>query len=231
MSSGAVSAGGALRLYTYFRSSAAYRVRIALNLKGLTWQAVPVHLLKDGGQQHGAEFRATNPLGLVPVLETGGGDRLTQSLAIIEWLEETHPAPPLLPGGALLRAQIRAFALTVACDIHPIDNLRVLRYLKRELGQPQPAIDDWYRHWLKQGLPALEAMVARHRNDRAGGDGPYCFGAAPTLADIVLVPQLANARRVDCPLDAYPLLLRADAACCAHPAFAAAAPGVQPDAA
>ena len=128
---------------------------------------MPVNLLKAGGQQHGKEYRATNPLGLVPALRTEDGAVLTQSLAIIEWLEETHPEPPLLPRDPLLRAQVRAFALSIACDIHPIDNLRVLRYLKRQMGQKQPAIDDWYRHWLIEGLPALEAMVARH-----GGAGP-----------------------------------------------------------
>ncbi len=214
-----------MKLYTYFRSSAAWRVRIALNLKGLPWEAAPVHLLKDGGQQHAPAFRATNPLGLVPALQTDDGAVLTQSLAIIEYLDETHPEPPLLPRDPWLRAQVRAFALTIACDIHPVDNLRVLRYLKRQMGQPQPAIDDWYRHWLTEGLPALEAMLARH-----GGAGPYCFGAAPGLADVVLVPQLANARRVECPLGAYPLLLRADAEAADHPAFIAAAPSVQPDA-
>ncbi len=214
-----------MKLFTYFRSSAAWRVRIGLNLKGIPYEAVPVHLLKDGGQQHGKEFRAANPLGLVPALQTDDGAVLTQSLAIIEWLEETHPEPPLLPREPLLRAQVRAFALTIACDIHPIDNLRVLRYLKRQMGQKQPAIDDWYRHWLIEGLPALEAMLARH-----GGDGPFCFGASPGLAELVLVPQLANARRVDRRLDAYPLLLRADAAARDLPAFAAAAPSAQPDA-
>jgi len=213
-----------VKLYTYFRSSAAWRVRIALNLKGLGWEAAPLHLLRDGGEQHAPGFRAINPLGLVPALETGGGAVLTQSLAIIEWLEETHPDPPLLPRDPLPRARVRAFALTIACDIHPIDNLRVLRYLKRQMGHPQPAIDDWYRHWLAEGLPALEAMLARH-----GGDGPYCFGPAPGLADLLLVPQLANARRVGFPLEACPLLLRADAAARDHPAFVAAAPSAQAD--
>ncbi len=211
-----------MKLYTYFRSSAAWRVRIALNLKGLPYDPQFVHLLRGGGEQHAPEFRATNPVGLVPVLEADDETVLTQSLAIIEWLEETHPTPPLLPKDATARAQIRAFALVIACDIHPINNLRVLRYLKRDLGQEQAAIDTWYRHWIAAALPALEAMVH--------GDGPFCFGAAPTLAEICLVPQLANARRYQCRLDAFPRLLRAEAACAALPAFQAAAPDRQADA-
>ena len=210
-----------MKLYTYFRSSAAWRVRIALNLKGLPYEPEFVHLLRDGGEQHLPDFRATNPVGLVPVLEADDETVLTQSLAIVEWLEETHPTPPLLPKDATARAQVRAFALVVACDIHPINNLRVLRYLKRDLGQEQEAIDTWYRHWIAQALPALEAMVQ--------GDGPFCFGAAPTLAEICLVPQLANARRYNCPLDGFPRLLRAEAACAALPAFQAAAPDRQAD--
>jgi maleylacetoacetate isomerase len=214
-----------VKLFTYFRSSAAWRVRIALHLKGVAWEPAFVHLLKDGGEQHGAAFRATNKLGLVPALETDAGDVLTQSLAIIEWLEETHPAPPLLPADPVSRARVRAFALAIACDIHPLDNLRVLRYLKRDLGQPQPAIDAWYRHWIAAGLPALEAALARQ-----GDGGPWCFGPEPGLADVVLIPQLANARRLDCPLGDFPLLLRAEAAASGHPAFVAAAPAVQGDA-
>ena len=212
-----------MKLFTYFRSSAAYRVRIALNLKGLPYQPEFVHLLRDGGEQHLPAFRATNPVGLVPVLEADDETVLTQSLAIIEWLEETHPTPPLLPKDATARAQVRGFALVIACDIHPINNLRVLRYLKRTLNLEQDAIDAWYRHWIGEALPALEAMAL--------DDGPFCFGQAPTLADICLVPQLANARRYDCPLDAFPKLLRADAACAALPPFQAAAPERQPDAA
>jgi maleylpyruvate isomerase len=175
-----------------------------------------------GGEQHAPGFRAVNPAGLVPALETDDGAVLTQSLAIIEWLEEMHPAPPLLPKDATARALVRAFALVIACDIHPINNLRVLRYLKRTLGQEQDAIDAWYRHWIAEGLPALEAMVR--------GDGPFCFGPTPTLAEVCLVPQLANARRLECPLDAFPRLRRAEAACMALPAFQAAAPERQPDA-
>jgi maleylacetoacetate isomerase len=212
-----------MKLYTYFRSSAAYRVRIALNLKGLPYQPEFVHLLRGGGEQHLPEFRATNPVGLVPVLQADDETVLTQSLAIIEWLEETHPTPPLLPKDATARAQVRAFALVIACDIHPINNLRVLRYLSRTLGLEQEKIDAWYRHWIGEALPALEAMIE--------GDGPFCFGAGPTLADVCLVPQLVNARRYQCPLDAFPRLLRAEAACAALPAFQLAAPERQPDAA
>jgi len=215
-----------VKLATYFRSSAAYRVRIALALKGVSCKPEFVHLLRDGGEQHGAAYRARNPAELVPLLETDGGDLLTQSLAIIEYLDETVPEPALLPGDALHRARIRAFALAIACDIHPLNNLRVLQRLTRAHGQTQEAIDGWYRHWIMLGLPPLEAMLAQ-----SGHNGPFCFGTAPTLADICLVPQLANARRYDCALDAFPRLLQADAACRALPAFAAAAPEAQPDAA
>ncbi|MCW3476532.1 maleylacetoacetate isomerase [Limobrevibacterium gyesilva] len=215
-----------MKLHTYFRSSAAYRVRIALQLKGIGYDPAFVHLTRGGGEQHGPVFRALNPSELVPVLETDDGAVLSQSLAIIEWLEETHPSPPLLAQDPTTRAQIRAFALAIACDIHPLNNLRVLQYLKRNLGQEQATIDAWYRHWIGVGLPPLEAIL-----QRAGGAGPFCFGAEPSLADICLVPQLANARRYACPLDALPLLLRAEAACRALPAFQAAAPEAQPDAA
>ncbi len=212
-----------IRLYTYFRSSAAYRVRIALALKGLAYESVPVHLLRDGGEQNAPAYRALNPAGLVPALVAEGGGLLTQSVAILEYLEEAHPSPPLLPRDPLARARVRAFALAIACDIHPLDNLRVLRYLKRELGHEQAVIDAWYRHWILAGLPTLEAMAM------AAG-GPFCFGADVTMADICLVPQLANARRYDCDLSPFPALLRAAAAAAALPAFAAAAPERQPDA-
>ncbi len=191
-----------MRLYTYFRSSAAWRVRIALNLKGLPWTAEYIHLLKDGGQQNTPSYRATNPTGLVPTLETDDGVLLGQSLAIIEWLEETHPTPALLPRDPVARAHVRAFALTIACDIHPLNNLRVLRYLKDAHGQDQAARDAWYAHWIAEGLAAVEAMLR--------GPGPFCFGEAPTLADLCLVPQMGNARRLHCPLEAYPTLLRAE---------------------
>lgn len=212
-----------MKLYTYFRSSAAWRVRIALGLKGLASTPEFVHLLRNGGEQLRPEYRAKNPTGLIPTLETDSGDLIAQSLAIMEWLDETHPAPPLLPGGAVERARIRAFALTVACDIHPLNNLRVLRYLKSAMGQDDAARDTWYRHWIAEGLTALEAMIQ-------GEPGPFCFGGAPTLADVCLIPQLGNARRLKCPLDAYPSLLRAEAAASALPAFADAVPDRQPDA-
>ncbi|MFP5513483.1 MAG: maleylacetoacetate isomerase [Alphaproteobacteria bacterium] len=214
-----------MKLHTYFRSSAAYRVRIALNLKGLAPEQAFVHLRR--GEQSKPPFADLNPEHLVPALEVdglGGRHVLTQSLAIIEYLDETHPSPPLLPADALGRARVRALALAVACDVHPLNNLRVLGRLKA-MGHSQEEVDDWYRHWIAVGLTALEAQLA--------GDprtGRFCHGDAPGLADILLVPQLANARRLSCPLDGYPTLLRIDEACRALPAFAAAAPDRQPDA-
>lgn len=213
-----------LRLYTYFRSSAAYRVRIALNLKGLAYEAVPVHLLRDGGQQNLPDYRALSPLGTVPALQTGAGT-FTQSLAIIEYLDETYPLPPLLPAPAEDRARVRALAQTIACDIHPVNNLRVLQYLGRELGATQEQKDAWYRHWVNAGLLAVEQLLA--------GDprtGTFCHGETPGLADCCLVPQVFNARRFDCPLDALPTLRRIVAACEQLAAFQNAAPAMQPDA-
>ncbi len=212
----------AMKLYTYFRSSAAWRVRIALALKGLPWEAVYIHLLKDGGQQNAPAYLAKNPAGLVPLLETCDGIRIAQSLAIIEWLEETHPQPALLPREPLARAHVRAIALAIACDIHPLNNLRVLRYLAHVLHQDQAARDAWYHHWIAEGLGGVEPML--------DATGPFCHGDAPTLADICLVPQVANARRLHCPLDAYPRVLRAEAAALALPAFRDTAPDRQPDA-
>ena len=212
-----------MKLYTYFRSSAAWRARIALALKGITWTPEYVHLLKGGGQQLGEAYRGKNPTALVPTLETDEGALIPQSLAIIEWLEETHPRPPLLPEDPLARAKVRAVALTIACDIHPLNNLRVLRYLKHELGQSDQVRDEWYAHWVGEGLTAVETMLR-------GEAGPLCFGDAPGLADICLVPQMANARRLNCPLDGYPTLRRAEAAALALPAFRDAAPENQPDA-
>ncbi len=207
-----------MRLHGYFRSSAAWRVRIALNLKGLSAESVSHHLRR--GEQHEAGYRRINPQGLVPALETDGGAVLTQSLAICEWLDETHPQPRLLPGGALQRARIRAVADVIACDIHPLQNLKVLNRL-REIA-PGADAKAWARWVIEDGLRACEVLI----QDEAG---PFCFGSAPTLADICLVPQLANARRFACDLSFCPRLLAAEAACGPLPAFAAAAPERQPD--
>jgi len=211
-----------LKLYSYFRSSAAYRVRIALALKGLPYEYVAVHLRK--GEQSADAYRALNPAELVPALIDDRG-RFTQSLAIIEYLEERYPQPPLLPKTTEARARVRAIALAIACDIHPIDNLRVLRYLMRTVGATEEVKDAWYRHWIELGLRALETELA---GDPATGD--FCHGNTPTLADCCLVPQLANARRVNMPVDEYPTLSRIEARCKVLPAFSAAAPERQPDA-
>lgn len=213
-----------MRLYTYFRSSAAWRVRIALALKGITTDDEFIHLLKGGGQQRTVGFRAINPMGVVPALVLDDGTVLTQSIAIMEYLEETHPKPALLPEDREARARVRAFALGVACEIHPLNNLRVLRYLKSAMGQSDAARDVWYHHWIAEGLTSLETIV------RDNGPGPFLFGAAPSMADVCLVPQMANARRFKCPVDAYPTLLRAEAAALALPAFRDSAPERQPDA-
>ena len=212
-----------MKLSTYFRSSAAWRVRIALGLKGLAWTPDFIHLLREGGEHLRPAYRARNPTALVPTLETDDGALIAQSLAIIEYLDETHPTPPLLPRDPLARARVRAFALTIACEIHPLNNLRVLRYLGAAMGQDQAARDTWYAHWIAEGLAALEAMLA-------DAPGPFCFGTEPGLAEICLIPQLGNARRMKCPVDPYPRLLRAEEAALALPAFAAAAPDRQPDA-
>ena len=212
-----------MKLHDYFRSSAAYRVRIALNLKGLTAERAFVHLRR--GAQHADDYRALNPQGLVPALETDDGVVITQSLAIIEYLDETHPAPPLLPADALGRARVRSIALAIACDIHPLNNLRVLQYLTGTLGATDAARDAWYAHWCDVGLRALEVRLAR-----GSATGRFCHGDAPTLADVCLVPQLANARRVTLDLAQFPTLLSIEAACLALPAFADAAPARQPDA-
>ena len=210
-----------MKLYSYFRSSAAYRVRIALNLKKLPYEMVPIHLTKDGGRQRTPEFRAINPQARVPALELSSGEVLTQSLAIIEYLDDIHPEPPLLPTDALERAKSRAIAQMIACDIHPLNNLIALQYLKRQLKHEQPEIDAWYHHWIIEGFRALEAMLE---------PGTYACGAHVTLADICLVPQVANARRYKVPLDQFPKIVAVDAACLKLPAFDRARPENQPDA-
>jgi maleylacetoacetate isomerase len=210
-----------VKLYSYFRSSAAYRVRIALNLKGIAYETASVHLTKDGGHNRRPEFRAVNPQMRVPVLVTPGGETLIQSIAIIEYLDETHPEPPLLPKDPIARAKVRGLAELIACDIHPLNNTSPLRYLKHELHQEQSAIDAWYHHWVIAGFEALEALI---------GPGPYAYGNTVTLADVCLVPQVANARRLKVPLDKFPKIVAADAACQALPAFERARPENQPDA-
>lgn len=212
-----------MKLYDYFRSSAAYRVRIAFALKGVQPERTFVHLRR--GAQRDESYLALNPHGLVPSLVTDDGEVLTQSLAIIEWLDEIHPQPPLLPHGAAARARVRAIALAIACDIHPLDNLRVLQYLTGTLGLSDAQRDGWYRYWIDVGFEALERQLGRDSLT-----GQYCHGDTPTLADICLVPQLANARRFKIDLAPYPTLVRIEAACIALPAFAAAAPAQQPDA-
>ncbi len=214
-----------MKLYTYFRSSAAYRVRIALNLKGVEYQAVPVHLLRSGGEQLADAYRQVNPSALVPTLEDDNGVVIGQSLAILEYLEETRPTPPLLPGDAAGRAHVRALALTLVADTHPLGNLRVLKYIKGELGQSEEAKLAWQQHWLREGLVTFDAMLAR-----AGSTGPYCHGDTPTLADCCLVPHLFSARRFEVDLAPFPALVRIDAACAQLPAFQLAHPSRQPDA-
>ncbi len=213
-----------MKLYTYFRSSAAYRVRIALNLKGLPYEAVPVHLVRHGGEHLQGDYRAINPSALVPALDDDGA-MLTQSMAIVEYLEETHPDVPLLPAEPLARARVRALAQMVACDIHPLNNLRVLRYLVRTLNVADDAKNDWYRHWVREGFAAIEAQLAR-----ASETGRFCHGDKPTLADCFLVPQAYNAQRFDVDLAAYPTIARINDACAELPAFIAAHPAQQPDA-
>ncbi|UQY35141.1 maleylacetoacetate isomerase [Pseudomonas fulva] len=214
-----------LKLYGYWRSSAAYRVRIALNLKGLAYQQVPVHLVRDGGEQHDEAYQALNPQGLVPLLvdEENGGARIAQSLAIIEYLEEIFPVPAILPADPVERAQARALALHLACDVHPLNNLRVLQYLSRELGVDDAAKNAWYRHWVAAGLAAVEQGLAAH-GDR------FSLGMRPGYLEACLIPQVYNARRFDCDLDAYPRILALTARCEALDAFRHAAPDAQPDA-
>lgn len=211
-----------MKLYGYFRSSAAYRCRIAFNLKGVAPDLVSVHLRK--GEQHDAGFLARNPHGLVPALETDDGRLLTQSLAIIEWLDETNPAPPLLPRDPFDRAHVRALALSVACDIHPLQNLRVLKYLRNEFKQDQAGLDKWCRTWIEGGLAAFDSQLAA-----SGKSGAFCFGDAPSLADIILVPQVFSAARFGADISGLANIRRVTASCDAHPAFIAAHPSNQPD--
>jgi maleylacetoacetate isomerase len=210
-----------MKLYGYFRSSAAFRVRIALNLKMLDYDAAFIHLRR--GDQGQPEFLGINPQGLVPALEIDG-DTLIQSLPIIEYLDETHPQPPLLPPDAAGRARVRALAAIVACDIHPLNNLRVLRYLHGSLGHDQGAIGSWYNHWIDSGFCALERLLAADRRT-----GAFCHGEQPGLADIALVPQVVNAERYQLDLGPYPTITRIFKTCMKLDAFAAAHPGQQPD--
>lgn len=212
-----------MKLYTYFRSSAAYRVRIALAVKGLKVEQDFVHLRRK--EQCAPGYTALNPQALVPALVTDSGEVLAQSLAIIEYLDEIHPNPPLLPKKPEDRAFVRSLAQAIACDIHPIDNLRVLNYLKDAMGVPDDKRDAWYAHWVAEGFTGIEKMLATDKRV-----GTYCFGDQVTLADVVLLPQVANAERMNCPLDAYPTIRRIAAALRALPAFQAAEPSRQPDA-
>ena len=210
-----------MKLYTYFRSSAAYRVRIALNLKGLSYESVPVHLVKEGGQHKRPEFRAVNPQMRVPALALSNGDTLIQSLAIIEYLDEVFPDPALLPADSIQRARVRAVAQIVACDIHPLNNSGTMAYLRNQFGQDQAAIETWYAHWVIAGFEAIEMLI---------DPAPFAFGSHAGLADIFIVPQLYNARRFRVPVDRFPKILAVDAACGKLPAFDKARPDRQPDA-
>lgn len=210
-----------MKLYSFFRSSAAYRVRIALNLKGVAYETIGIHLTKEGGRNRSPEYRAVNPQMRVPALALPGGEVLIQSLAIIDYLDEVYPDPPLLPADPIARAHVRAFAQVIACDIHPLNNTGPLRFLKNQLKHEQAEIDVWYAHWITTGFEALEALI---------GPGPYTFGPQVTLADLCLVPQVANARRFKVPLDRFPKIVAADAACQLLPAFDKARPENQPDA-
>ncbi len=213
-----------LSLHSYWRSSAAYRVRIGLNLKDLPYDIVPVHLVREGGDQHRAEYAETNPQRLVPVLQHGQR-MLRQSLAILEYLDEMWPEPALLPATARDRQRVRALAQLVACDIHPLNNLRVLQYFEHDWGVPQPEREVWIRHWITEGFAAFENLLQGNPST-----GEFCDGHAPTIADCCLVPQVYNARRFSIDMSAYPTIVRIEAACLSLPAFDAARPERQPDA-
>lgn len=215
---------GPIRLYSFWRSSAAYRVRIALNLKGLPYETVPVHLVKDGGEQHSTAFAELNPQELIPVL-MHGNRVLRQSMAIIEYLEDTWPEPALMPTIVRDRQRVRALAQAIACEIHPLNNLRVLQYFEHEWSVPQPERDEWVRHWILEGFTAAEAMVAEHPST-----GIFCEGNTPSMADCCLIPQVYNARRFGVDMGQFPTLQRIEAACLELPAFDAARPERQPDA-
>jgi maleylpyruvate isomerase len=213
-----------MKLYTYFRSSAAYRVRIALNLKGLQYEAIPVHLLRGGGEQLQEQYRSINPSGLVPAFQDDY-ITLTQSMAILEYLDDEYPQVPIMPDDAAGRARVRELAQIIACDIHPVNNLRVLRYLVHELGLSEEKKTEWYRHWLVNGLEVLEKHLARDPSA-----GPLCHGHTPTIADCCLVPQVFNAQRNGIDVSVYPNIARINALCVELPAFVAAHPSNQPDA-
>jgi maleylpyruvate isomerase len=212
-----------MKLYSFFRSGTSHRLRIALNLKGLTPDYIPVDLRVD--EQANAPYKAINPQGLVPALEIGDGQVLIQSPAIIEWLEERHPTPALLPADPEARAHVRALAAIVGCDVHPINNRRILQYLRKQLGADEAAVNAWCATWITAGFDAIEALLAR---DQARGD--FCFGGAPSLADVYLIPQVESARRFGVDMGQWPLISAVDAACATLPAFAKAAPAAQPDA-
>lgn len=216
-----------IKLFDYFRSSASFRVRIALNLKGLTYEQISVHLVKDGGQHLQPQYGFINPQQLVPcLLDNDESTAIAQSLAIIEFLEEQYPTHPLLPDNLLLRASIRSFAQHIACEIHPLNNLRVLNYLNQHFNITEDQKTTWYHHWLRVGFTALEKLLSA--NDH---QGPFCFGESPTLADICLIPQVYNAERFKFPLTDYPLIQAVNSACLQLPAFIDALPEKQPDAA
>ncbi len=213
-----------MKLYTFFRSSASHRVRIALNMKNIPYDQAPIHLRRGGGEQLMAAYKSINPQALVPALEDNG-KILTQSLAIIEYLEEKYPEPPLLPADPADKAFVRSMALVIVCEVHPIQNLRVLNYVKSTYGQTEAQVNQWAQHWIDLGLSALEQMILGQPQR-----GKFCFGDAPTLADICLIPQLGNARRYGCELSKYPTICEIEQHCLATPAFANAAPEKQPDA-
>ncbi len=213
----------AIKLFSYWRSSAAYRVRIALDLKKLDYETVPVSLAPDDAEHRQDAYRRINPQMLVPFLDDGHV-AVGQSQAILEYLEEAYPLPPLLPDSSEGRARVRSFCNLISCDIHPLNNLRVMMYLQEPLGVSTEQCDEWYAHWIAEGFQAAEQLASASKDD-----GPYVFGANVTLADVLLVPQIYNARRFNVPLDAYPRLLEIDEACNELPPFQQAAPDQQPD--